>query len=368
MIFARNGRPISTSIRAVMGKRGEVGTPQEPALGAVWVDIATTWDRPGHESDWISVADQPREAFATHPWSLQGGGALELKSQIDASASDTLGQFAESIGIVAVTLQDEAFLAPSHAFRRAGVEQRRSAVLGDGLRDWRSHDELEALFPYSADGTATADPATLRWLWPFREPLRRNLLFGKTKEQRKLKWFEYGMLIHHRMKDPVSIALAAVASHNHFVLLRGQQVFTQSSIVTKLPVDAGDDVTFALLGILNSSTACFWMKQVFYPKGSKTHDIDKDGTLPENNRYDFAATGMKAFPLPEGWKSANIGRLARQLVAAAEVRDSLQPTSVLRALSNTPGEWTVSAVTAELTAASDWMLRRNVACASYKKS
>lgn len=361
LIFARNRLPVDAPIRAVMGKRGEVGTPEDPSRGAVWVDIETAWNQPGHEGDFISVADQPRDAFATHPWSLQGGGALDLKSQLDALASETLGQFADSIGVIAVTLQDEVFLVPSHVFRRAGVIQRRPAVLGDGLRDWRASLELDALFPYSADGTAGADAATLRWLWPFREPLRRNLLFGKTKEQRKMKWFEYGMLIHHKMENPVSIALAAVASHNHFVLIRGHQVFTQSSIVTKLPGDVADDVIFALLGILNSSTACFWMKQVFYPKGSKTHDVDKEGTLPENNRYDFAATGMKSFPLPLGWKSSRIADLARELVAVAEERDGVHPARVLERLSRASAPWPVSVLTKELTAASErdsWAERR----------
>ncbi len=353
LIFARNRRPVGALIRAVMGKRGEVGTPQDPAHGAVWVDIETSWNQPGHESEFISVADQPRSAFANHPWSLQGGGALDLKGQIDALATETLGQFAESIGVIAVTLQDEVFLAPGHVFKRAGVTQRRGAVLGDGLRDWRTVQEFEALFPYAADGSANADAATLRWLWPFREPLRRNLLFGKTKEQRKLKWFEYGMLIHHKMEKPLSIALAAVASHNHFVLLEGHQVFTQSSIVTKLPVDIADDVTFALLGILNSSTACFWMKQVFYPKGSKTHDVDREGTLPENNRYDFAATGMKAFPLPVEWRSSRIALLVRELVAAAAERDEVHPARVLDRLSEAEGPWTVSALAKELKNASE---------------
>ena len=42
-------------------------------------------------------------------------------------------------------------------------------------------------------------------------------------------------------------------------------MFKQSAPIIKLPADASEDDHLALLGLLNSSTACFWMKQVFYP-------------------------------------------------------------------------------------------------------
>ena len=60
----------------------------------------------------------------------------------------------------------------------------------------------------------------------------------------------------------LSIAFAFVATHNHFVLDRGGKVFKQTAPIIKLPADATEDDHLALLGLLNSSTACFWMKQV----------------------------------------------------------------------------------------------------------
>ncbi len=53
-----------------------------------------------------------------------------------------------------------------------------------------------------------------------------------------------------------------VATHNHFVLDRGGKVFNSTAPVIKLPPEATEDDHLALLGLLNSSTACFWMKQV----------------------------------------------------------------------------------------------------------
>lgn len=95
------------------------------------------------------------------------------------------------------------------------------------------------------------------------------------------------------------------------------------------------------------------MKQVFYPKGSKTHDVDKEGTLPENNRYDFAATGMKAFPLPRGWRSLRVAKLSRDLVAAAEERDAMHPARVLERASKASTRWTTASLRNDLAAAAD---------------
>ena len=55
------------------------------------------------------------------------------------------------------------------------------------------------------------------------------------------------------------------------MLDRGGKVFKQSAPIIKLPADATEDDHLALLGLLNSSTACFWMKQVFYDQGQQRH-------------------------------------------------------------------------------------------------
>ena len=37
----------------------------------------------------------------------------------------------------------------------------------------------------------------------------------------------------------------------------------------KLPEEASEDDHLALLGVLNSSAACFWLKQVSHDKGNR---------------------------------------------------------------------------------------------------
>ena len=56
------------------------------------------------------------------------------------------------------------------------------------------------------------------------------------------------------------------------MLDRGGKVFKQSAPVIKLPAKASEDDHLALLGLLNSSTACFWMKQIFHNKGGTVDD------------------------------------------------------------------------------------------------
>ena len=76
------------------------------------------------------------------------------------------------------------------------------------------------------------------------------------------------MFFAKRFRLPLSIAFAFVATHNHFVLDRGGKVFNRSAPVIKLPEGATEDDHLALLGVLNSSTACFWLKQNSHNKGN----------------------------------------------------------------------------------------------------
>ena len=49
------------------------------------------------------------------------------------------------------------------------------------------------------------------------------------------------MFFAERLRTPLSIAFAFVATHNHFVLDRGGKVFKQSAPVIKLPEGATED-------------------------------------------------------------------------------------------------------------------------------
>ena len=89
ILFGRHRRPVDGSVRAVMGIRGEPAIPDDAAKGLVWSAIVTQIDQTGSQSEFLSVSDVPRERFEKHPWSIGGGGAMELKKVVEHG-----GQFA----------------------------------------------------------------------------------------------------------------------------------------------------------------------------------------------------------------------------------------------------------------------------------
>lgn len=146
--------------------------------------------------------------------------------------------------------------------------------------------------------------------------------------ERGLTWYELQELYANKLRTPLSVAYAEVATHNHFVLDRGGKVFKQTAPIIKLPEGTVEDDHLALLAYLNSSTACFWMKQVAYPKGTPSRDIDVEGGCPENNRYAFSSTALGGLPvLP---RSAVMVSYARRLEALQQLRDKRTPDEVFR--------------------------------------
>lgn len=141
-------------------------------------------------------------------------------------------------------------------------------------------------------------PEILDFLWPYRTTLKSRKAFGVPVEEKGIPWWALRELYAERLRTPLSIAFAFVATHNHFVLDRGGKVFKQSAPVIKLPGDASENDHLALLGLLNSSTACFWMKQGFHNKGST---VDEKGarqtTMAFENFYEFTGTGLQQFPV-----------------------------------------------------------------------
>ena len=164
-------------------------------------------------------------------------------------------------------------------------------------------------------------------LWTLKTNLQNRLMFGKLPEESGLTWYEYRYIAKDRIVSSHLIAFAFVATHNHFVLDRGGKVFKQSAPVIKLPTEATEDDHLALVGLLNSSTACFWMKQVFHNKGDST---DQNGARTtgesEFDTYEFAGTGLKKFPIP---KERPL-ELAQKLDRLAQQLNKLSPAKLLQ--------------------------------------
>lgn len=322
ILVGRPRKPQSDVVRAVLGVRGEPGQPAEPADGLVWRDIVDHAGQPGYDGPYVTVADMPRETYASFPWSLSGGGASDLKARVEIALTQRLRDVVDQIGIMGVLGEEEAFETSTWI-----REATRELVIGEDIRDF-ALSASPRWWPYDGEYRPTAEAAESRWMWPTRRVVRGYLMFGKTREQRGLKWYEYGMLATAKLKAPLTITFAFVATHNHFVLDRGGKVFKQSAPVIKLPEGTSEDDHYDLLGVLNSSTACFWLKQVSHDKGNG--GIGGGIASEEWERfYEFTSTKLQEFPLP----ADRARNLARELDRVTRERSAVAPASaVVRSL------------------------------------
>jgi hypothetical protein len=320
IIVGRNRLPVGTTVRAVLGVRGEPGRPEVPAKGLVWSAIADHLDEPGWDDGWVTVADLDRQLLTTHPWSLTGGGAVELREHIDHAGSTRLKDRVAEIGFGAVTREDSAFMVGLGALRRAGVSatHQRPMVEGDVLRDWALHELTMSVWPYEPSSLdAASDYGIEHLLWPYKRILSDRTAYGMTQLERKLRWFEYSMFFKKRYRIPLSVAFAFVATHNHFVLDQGGKVFNRSAPVIKLPERASEDDHLALLGVLNSSTACFWLKQNCHDKGNRGGERSTARYRWEAF-YEFTGSALEDFPLPSSLplrRASELNTYARELAA-----------------------------------------------------
>lgn len=302
ILFGRHRAPVDEGVRTVMGIKGEPSTPDDPAKGLVWSAIVGQIDQAGSESDFVSVVDTQRATFAKHPWSIGGGGAAELRDQLDDQSDLRLKGFVQEIGFGVVTREDDAYTLGAPVLRRQGIESCYVVPSGEGetVRDWALEEATEVLWPYTAETfEATLSTSVQRLLWPLRTGLSGRVAYGKTQIERGLKWFEYSMFFRKRFESPLTITFAEIATHNHFVLDRGGKVFKQTAPVIKLPAGSSEDEHLGLLGLLNSSVACFWLKQVCFPKGGD--HVGNEGARVRktlwDERYAFNATNVAEFPL-----------------------------------------------------------------------
>ena len=304
ILVGRNQRPVGQTVRAVLGVRGEPGRPDDPAKGIVWTSIVEHVDEPGWDDGWVTIADLSRTMLQAHPWSLSGGGAAPLLGCVNGSGTRTIGDvILGKIGFASFPGADDCFFAPKHALDRAGVPAglSRAVILGETVRDWDITPDEWALVPYDSNADLVALPpheASARRQWPMRTTLSNVTGFGgETQASSGQPWWGWYRWVAERYRTPLTITFAFVATHNHFVLDRGGKVFKQSAPVIKLPEGATEDEHLALLGVLNSSTACFWLKQNSHNKGNGGigGGIGDEDWEP---RYEFTGTTLQDYPLP----------------------------------------------------------------------
>lgn len=344
ILCARNRRPLSSEapVRMVLGIRGEPATPEDPAKGLVWSAIMDQIDRNGSTSAFISVSDVPRERLAKHPWAIGGGGAAELKEELDEASEKKLADIAEVIGIAAVTGEDDAYLLPDmEAVLRHRLETVRSLIVGDSIREWCIHKAPLAVWVYDESyhlQRLEKCRHISHYLWPSRPVLSHRRRFGTPMLKRGLSWYEWQELYVDKLRAALSISFAFVATHNHFALDRGGRTFNRSAPVIKLPVETSEDQYLEILGVLNSSLSCFWLKQGCQAKAGS--GIDR-GIQPERwmERYEFSATSLENYPLPT--------RMPTVLAAQIDKLGSEIETMIQRVFMQIPTSESIARIAAE---------------------
>ncbi|RSS93820.1 BREX-2 system adenine-specific DNA-methyltransferase PglX [Streptomyces sp. WAC05292] len=339
----RGGNNRSETIRTVRSVQGEPDAPELAEDGKVWNAIARQIDDPGSTSQWVSVDDLERgRHFGKQPWILSDGG-LEMVEQLNNSRQATLSTLTSRLGVFGMTNADDIMLTTKAAWVRRGAEEElgKDLILGDELRDWEHVGDTYSFFPYTADLKLQELPensGAYRWLWPGRTTMGNRATFSKgTYFSDGRKWYEWHQTTRSPGAHAWTITLAFVATHNHFVLDRGGKVFKQSAPVIKLREGASEEEHLQLLGLLNSSTACFWLQQVSHNKGEGggarvEAGYAAMGSEAWKNSFEFTGTKLHDFPLPVSYPTA----LSIALDGLAQKLTYTSPRAVVRRLTATP--------------------------------
>jgi hypothetical protein len=331
ILIGRNQAPVGSTVRCVLGLRGEPGAPRVASDGFVWTSIAQGVDKASFQNEWISVEGLPREALRRHPWSLTGGGASDLVGVLEGSRM-RLGDRVDAIGYSSITGDDEFLVLPSHKAAQLGIESV-PYVIGEEIRDYSYDAAYVSTVPITPLGEPKdPDRLLMRHYWPGRAILRNRLYFGERPEARGLRWFDYAIYFGTRSAAPVKLVYSNIGTHNHFSLDRSSAVFNAHGQVIILSDDAQAE---GVLGVLDSSLACFWLKQNSHNKGEGGGARVDAGYAargePYRETYEFTGTTLKDFPLPPRLplKGKHLDEAARRMAdrAPAAVVAARLPTA-----------------------------------------
>lgn len=274
-----------------MGKRERRETAAG-GRGPYWKSMLENLHMDNFSNEWIQIRLLDRSALGQHPWNLVGGGAAQVLSLLEISRSARLRNYAQDIGIKVVTRSDDSYLLGSRILTRKGVppNEHRNYSAGNAIRDWQDVETSSSLWPYDELLKPRLSDEALKLLWPLKAELSSRVAFGKTQLERGLEWFEYSMAFPRRLTAHLSISWSGVASHNHFTLDRSGKIYKRAESIF-LASTSSEAEYVQLLGLLNSSVACFWLRQ---------HAQQKGGAAEHSwsRTYEMNGAAIKDFPIP----------------------------------------------------------------------
>lgn len=327
IIFGRRRRPVGELVRAVLGFRGEPGQPVNPSKGLVWTEIAEHIDESGYEGFYVTVTDLDRETLNSHPWSLGGGGLNELKALVEENEG-RLGSQVRRMGMFGDSHAEEYFAAPIGTFTRLGVAEKdvAGAIDGNAIRDWAADTIGELFFAGGMSECTNADQKSRQALWRWRSSLWARATFsGATYRSARVDWLSWHQVSARRTQH-VRLVFAKISTHFHAARSEAIDIEKPGALRIELAEGATVDEHLALLGVLNSSTACFWLKQVCQNKGNGGigGGIGDEAWEP---RYEFTGTKLEQLPLPSTMPLER----ARALDLLSTALSASAPTAVVSA-------------------------------------
>lgn len=235
--------------------------------------------------------------------------AARVLRAMEQSARTTLAESVDTpLGATSNPGCDEVWQAPSWLESRLPT---MPLLRGADIHPWRI-SPAKILWPYDDEGQRRTpqDEGLVAFLSRFRSLLEQREVFGRTLQQRDVRWFEY--LEHHpeRWGRTPAVVIARTGIKPRVGLVRAPTVVTGSALIIN-PRPEVDP--YFIAGLLGSSLGGFWMKQVFH--------VYETG---EGTAFEITSSGLNDFPVPEF--SPDVASAARALERVAR---SLRPLSAV---------------------------------------
>jgi len=343
IVFGKNQKPAEDSairITATLPGGGDLRTPPEESL--LWRTLEAHHDQPGYVDKRIAVANRPRKEMAKHPWNFDSGGSDN--TTVMTTIHPLLDFLEGEVGVCTMTNADPLFVITPDIARRHNLPTRRLRLFqeGDEVRNWALDAKGVIVLTYNdkAETLPERDMESdlLRYLKPFRIPLENRVSFGnKTFKELDRPWYSYERMNANKYKTPLFIAFCEIATHNHFVFWREPRIFERDSPVIKLLQSNTVEDHQLLTGLLNSSSALFWLKQMCFSKRESAEGAT-------DTYFVFAGSKVQQLPVPNAVADALRGEhsdLADGLTALSQAcweRGWQLPALAMKKLFEKPGE------------------------------
>jgi hypothetical protein len=343
LIFGSATRPNSgrhVTVVGILPGGGDLQTPPEES--ELWRLISEHHDRPGFANNRICVSNRTRVELAAWPWTFDVG-AEPTKVHIEERGTSRLRTLlAADVGFMFIVGRNDVFMLPNHAARRLTFTQvpMKPLHVGDQVRDYELRSDLLLLFPYDGGLTLlTFGPRSSehRYFSAFEDELSNRPTFGGTFGDEGRAPYEFHQMPIERAKNPRSIALSQIATHAHFVYDPNGHAFNEKAPLVKLADSHGAIDHHLLSGVLNSSAALFWLKQVCFSK-REAEEAEKD------TYYEFQGNKVEQLPIPRkiaealSGKNNSFAERLTELSQACWERGQRMPALALRKLFEKPGE------------------------------